>query len=365
MKGRSIAVQSSFRGAGLGNEIIPWAKSFIAARELGLELSVPAWNFNRYALPAAFGWGRRDLLRSEFHAHSPRSVEVTEAMYRATGEVDYGRAVKRLDVAHGWSARRSLTLRHRGMWGGYLAVRSATAFLKGQLLASPGVAAHVSRLLARRGRSINVVMHVRLGDFRSDYPGPGEFNRSLPIGWYVSVLDAITDALPADSWVGHVVSDAHADGLAPLLRDRRVHLASSRRVGSAGALDDLTLAASADLLVCSVSSFSMAAAFLSEAPYIWYRPQLSPVAGRLTLWGSEPQQRAEGSPTRVSLESPVEHHGRGVALDGGQGLPSHLVDLLLEGVRMRAAEADLIFYGAIPSEPGQRSRRTRLQLDPD
>jgi hypothetical protein len=341
----SVAAQESTRGAGLGNEVIPWAKAFIAARELNLELSSPAWMFNAYGLGSAFGWTRSSLAASEMIARSPRSVEVTEEMYRKTGESDYGRAIRQLSAEHRWRERRHLTLVHRGMWGGYLAVRSAREFVRGQLLAAPGVAQHLSSVY-EDDSLVNIVLHVRLGDFQTEPPGPGEFNRSVPLSWYTSVIDALEELLPARSWRGLVVSNAGPSDLRPLLENPHVQFASSIRQGPSSAADDLAVAAAADLLVCSVSSFSMAAGFLSTAPYIWYRPQLTPVGDWLSLWGAEEAQQVKGSPTQENLRhASRDAIGRAIAFDTGGQLPPRLATDLLRRRRSRAYENDLLYYG--------------------
>lgn len=345
--GASVAAQATVRGAGLGNELVPWAKAFIAARVLGLHLPPPAWLFNSYGLGDAFDWTRRSMARSWVRSVSPSRVEVTEEMYRGTGQHDYGDAVRTLARERGWMQRRNLTLIHRGMWGGYLAVRSARLFLRGKLLSAPGAAMAVSRWIDSGPPRINVVFHVRVGDFASEPPRAGQFNRSLPLSWYTSVAEALTQQLPDGSWQGWVVSDSDEERLQPLLAHKHVRFAASGRPRAIGAVDDFVLAMLADLLVCSVSSFSLGAAFLSDAPYLWFRPQLTPVGEYLSLWGHEEAQRAAGSPTRRNEQRlrGADIGGRGVPIGEGEPLSALLVEALLEGTRTERLETDLLYYG--------------------
>ena len=81
------------RGAGLGNEVIAWGKSYAAAEALGLRLLAPRWLLNRYHLGAQLGIGRSEMLRAELAARLLPAVEVTKELYRATGHADYGEAL--------------------------------------------------------------------------------------------------------------------------------------------------------------------------------------------------------------------------------------------------------------------------------
>jgi hypothetical protein len=122
------------------------------------------------------------------------------------------------------------------------------------------------------------------------------------------------------------------------------------------ACSDLLVAAHADLLVCSISSFSMWAAFLSNAPYIWFLPHLQNADGCYSIWGNEPQQQAPdgvtfsnavrvGAKTRLSDLLP-----RGVPVGSSGTVPPILLKQLEMRLRQKALATDLVSYGVVPSK---------------
>ena len=106
--------------------------------------------------------------------------------------------------------------------------------------------------------------------------------------------------------------------------------------------------ASCDLLVCSVSSFSMLASFLSDQPYLWFEPQLTPVDDFVTIWGGEASQRREGSLTRQALALRSGHvRWRGTPIPASGRVTLTASDLVKpEGGWDR--RRDLLYYGAVP-----------------
>jgi hypothetical protein len=117
-------------------------------------------------------------------------------------------------------------------------------------------------------------------------------------------------------------------------------------------LDDLAVLATSDVLISSVSSFSMLAAFLSDAPYLWYRNQLTDVGGYLTIWGHEQAQQSDGSPTLSAVREPDEYQAsRGIPYAIGDGLPEWLPERLKDTYAIRRLSRDLIYYGVVPTQP--------------
>ncbi len=135
---------------------------------------------------------------------------------------------------------------------------------------------------------------------------------------------------------------------------------------------DLLLMTQADLRVCSVSSYSLAASFLSDGLYVWYEPQLTLKQGLYTLWGQEEAQRAEGSPTSRSMkfvsevmatrtpgrDVPIEFLGS--AMNVGDPLPDSLVQLLNQRLRSRDSRTNLLEYGCLPQLEGERTQLGQL-----
>jgi hypothetical protein len=336
-----------WRGAGLGNEVFPWAKAYLASRELGFGLVQPPWGLNPRGYRREFGTARLDWLGHAALRTVMPSETVTDAMVRSTGQTDYGAAIRMLDTEFGWSRRRALALLHTGMSGGYLGIARARNFLRNTLL---GRLPHVCLDSPETGAGrLHVAVHLRLGDFveTSTGPGPGVFDECLPVEWYRSTLEAAQarfgDALHVD-----LMSD-DPERAARLLPEWSDHGNAPRR----SALEDLSVMATADLLICSISSFSMLAAFLSDAPYLWYHPHLSEQEGFLSIWGVDPAQGTDLTTANVRYERRVGASlpARGVAMRVGDELPTWLTDHLRMRVALRRRSADLIHFGVVP-DPG-------------
>ncbi|MFD9128984.1 hypothetical protein [Kitasatospora sp. NPDC059571] len=333
------------RGEGLGNEIFPWAKAYLASRELGFGMLPPAWGLNRRRYWEEFGTSRLDWCGHLALRAALPTQTVTDEMVRSTGESDYGAAIRVLDGEYGWSRRRALVLVHRNMTGGLVSIARSRNFLRNTLLGRlPDIGLDDCEPGADR---IHVAVHVRLGDFCATGPtgpGPGDTNERLPAEWYRSVLGALRERLgPAL----HIEIMSDDPGLvARMLPEWRESIAPPRST-----LGDLSVLAAADLLVCSISTFSMLAAFLSDAPYIWYRPHLAETDGFLSILGSRPDGRA----ATVAANAVREQRGaagmpaRGVPLGVGEGVPNWLADHLAAKVALRRRSADLIHFGVLPA----------------
>jgi hypothetical protein len=112
----------------------------------------------------------------------------------------------------------------------------------------------------------------------------------------------------------------------------------------------------ADLRICSISSYSLMASFLSNGLYIWYEPQLTYADGLYTLWGMEDAQRTKGSPTSQSVDlmktvepgSPWETGFKGYAMRTGSALPRGLAEQLHRKLLANDRSASLLEYGCLP-----------------
>src|ERR1700693_710344 len=128
-----VAEGLSWRGAGLGNEIIPWAKGFIGSQVLDAHLVGPCWGLNQRRYWRNFETSRLDFVGEALLRLLPIK-HFTEADYYSTGIVDYGKAIQAWADREGLLNRRHFIVSVGGMWGGYLAIRSARSFLLAQLL---------------------------------------------------------------------------------------------------------------------------------------------------------------------------------------------------------------------------------------
>lgn len=360
----SVARGSGPTGAGLGNEVIAWAKAYIAARELGLRLALPLWSLNRYRLYEEFGWSRAQMLASTVGSWMPPRVLISETRFRETGECDYGAAMKVIDRELALSERRAITVVHEGMWGGYLAIRTARAFLHAAVMGAPGVVQSLHSLGLPSDEALIVAVHVRLGDFAHGAPGPGQFNRSIPMAWYAQVIDHIREVAPEHKVRILLFSNAPAAQLAPLLRIPGTESVTRAPAMGGKAIHDLAAMISADLLVCSISSFSMLAAFLSGRHYLWFGDQLTPIANGLSLWGDEPAQQGNSGPTAINTRSLRSgERGRGVPIYNDGTFPAWLSDFLRHVSAIRRPDRDILTYGVVHKDSDLRQWRHERGFD--
>lgn len=146
-----------------------------------------------------------------------------------------------------------------------------------------------------------------------------------------------------------VVSDATEEELRPLTRTVRCELTVDQPRRD---VSDLLILASCDFLVCSISSYSLWAAFLSEARYGWFAPNLPPERGFGSIWGHEAEQQAPGAPTRIALDRAATLGdgvvARGVAIGEDGRVPDELIADLAHRAALKRRELDLLRYGVTP-----------------
>lgn len=338
-------------GAGLGNEFIPWARAWVAAQVLGARLINPAFGRNSRGYGKYFGTSRYDWVFNKAVGRLLPTIEFTEEDYLAQGGGEVGRAIARFAEARRLHERSAYVLVTGGMWGGFGHIQSARDFVRARLYQSPATARNLFRLRQKLDADkLLVTMHVRLGDFDNPVAADayrGKFNVSLPLAWYERVADALS-ALFGDSMQLLVVTDGQEHQLGTLVS--RYGAATTCGMTDSDCSDMLALAAG-DLTVCSVSSYSMWAAFLSDAPYLWFEPNLQQIDGFYSIWGHEPTQQRAGAPTRTAMRN-----GAGTAAEARPkgfpvGMEGRIPEALVEQLRVRLAArqrtTDLLHYGVL------------------
>lgn len=330
----SVPVLTSMRGQGLGNEVISWGKAISCAMELGGRALHPAWGLNRRDYWRDFSTSRVDW-------------SVHQAL-RVLPGIDVEEFPKSFDSYSDYiKSRRSELEGHRIIWhssgmaGGYRGIAEAREPLRAEFLRP----LHVRRSLFRSTRNLdanrlNVALHVRQGDFEdSSGPGPGEFNKRIPESWFRRVVEDLCRTFgPRLQLSIFSDSDVSFDEVVS-------HGASLHGGGSESVLSDVMMMADADLLVCSVSSLSMLAAFFSKSNYVWYEPQLGERDGRLSIWGHEERN------VDRAWDEKEERHGiqRGYAVGVDGLLPDTLKVSLEQTLCRKQIQSDLIMYGEIPA----------------
>ena len=263
-------------------------------------------------------------------------------------------ALRSFAEAHKLHQRHMFALVTDGLWGGYAHVQAAREFMRSTLYRSRYAARNLLQIQTRIDpRKIQIGMHVRLGDFVAPPSRIGEYRRmanaSLPIEWFDQHC-----RLPAkrvgDDWQLLLVSDGSQDQLAPLLAKHRCIITADIPQGDCS--DALALAG-ADLMVCSASSYSSLAAFLSDSPYVWFAGNLYAHAeGCYSLHGddtnSPTQMQRNRAAVQYFLNPPALSSARGTAVDADGQLPHAVLDAAVRRREARRWELDLVRGGVTP-----------------
>ncbi len=344
------------QGHGLGNELVPWARAFLASQVLNARLLPPAFGLNRREYWRHFGTAPDDWIYHRAIERLLPAVPFTEADYLEHGGDDVVVALRRFAAARSLQRRAAYVLITEGLWGGFYHVQSARDFMRATLYQSRFAAANLLRLRERIDPDrILVGMHVRLGDFKPAVPAAEHRdvpNVALPLEWFCNIADSLRRLLP-DQLQFLLVSDGTPEQLRPLMQ--RVPCITSADLPNGDCSDALALADS-DLLVCSASTYSHLAAFLSDSPYIWFAPNLYQHAeGCYSTGNPETDLRRPDSPRMRALRDFVAHRdhwaSRGFAVDMDGEVSAQLVQILRERHARRRWQSDLMRGGVSPVRP--------------
>lgn len=332
------------RSSGLGNELFLMAKAFIAARELNLTMLPTAWALNVRGYRRFFGSTPLDFLRPYALRALLPTYRFSEAAFVATGERDYGKAVVAYAHRHRLWNKRAFLLLTDGLWGEFYAIRSAAPYVLRTLYATHHTLEnlyHYEKLTA--DRPLVVAVNIRLGDFAvptADTDFRGLWNTRIPLEWYIRVCRSLREAL-GDKVTFYLVTDGPETELRVFLGEFSPITHFDRTNAD---ISNLLVMAQADALVCSISSYSEWAAFLSKAPYVWYRPHLRRVGEYETIWGSLGED--------PELLTPDDgRHPRGIAVGDDGRLPAWLPAYLRQRRSMNAIASDLVKGGGVRNTP--------------
>ena len=337
-----IPQRISRRGAGLGNELHGWAKAYLAAEVLGAKALPPAWGRNSRGYWQYFNSRRLDWLHQSLLMALLPTYVFDEEQYLAMGVRDFGDAVKVYADRHNLLTQPAFVFSTGGMWGGLSILSPAFPFVRNVLYSARGTVHNLSNLHRRTpSGAIIIAIHVRLGEFARRVPDPGkpawsQWNWALPLDWYVEVCRSVKYQLD----VPHtfvLFTDGSPEELEPLIREIAPITLFDQRIN---VCSDLLAMASADLLICSRSSFSMWAAALSNRPYIWPAETLYSSVDRLAIWD-------HGEPT-VGEETPGRQQPRGIPIGSAGEVPPDVIRYLESIYSRKASSTDLVFYGRIP-----------------
>lgn len=344
---------STLRGAGLGNELFAWSKAFLASQVLDAKILHPAFGLNRRQYYRDFGTSRFDWLGQRVLTTSLPVVEFGEAAYWSTGKPDFEEAVAVFAEQQGLFRRENYVFAVNGMWGGFLAIRKARTFVMAELMRARNAVGNLHAILGSIEQDkLVIAVHIRGGDFRAasdetDYRG--RFNVALPIDWYVSTCESLEAAFPGR--IRFVLVTDASDGSVKPFVDRFNPLTTSHLQNTTPS--DLLVMGMADSIVCSVSTFSMWGAFLSDGPYFWFAPHLQSHGEHGSLWGNESAEQNNG-PTASNLRRVINGTkgdgtiARGIPIGFGDTIPESAIEVLEARLRTRALSKDLIYSGVAP-----------------
>lgn len=223
-------------------------------------------------------------------------------------------------------------------------INPARSWVWSVLSSAAGASGRMNAFLGETaGATFRIGVHIRRGDFEAMSGDiKGKFNIAIPLDWYRGILSRILPVLPAHSVVC-VFSDSSIDARDFLPANTQgVQVWLPKYPGHDTA--DLLALASCDLVLCSVSSYSIMAAWLGRKPYVWLRDQMHEHAGRFSIWGQEILQgnwlQAESlAADPGALPSPCVP----ASLNGSLNL-KHLEKIMTEGFS-EARQHDPIRYG--------------------
>jgi hypothetical protein len=345
------------QGHGLGNELVPWARAFLASQVLDARLLPPAFGLNRRGYWRDFHSPPDDWIYHRAIERLLPVVNFTEADYLAHGGADVVAALRSFAAANRLQQRSMYVLVTEGLWGGYYHVQAARDFIRSTLYRSRYAPGNLLRLRDRIDPDrILVGMHVRLGDFKPP-ASPEVYRRaanvSLPLEWFRNVALSLQRALGAELQL-LLVSDGTQAQLQPLL-DAVPCITTGDLPG--GDCSDALALADADLLVCSASTYSTLAAFLSDSPCVYFAPSLyrhpegcysSGDAAADARRPDGPRQRALQEFMAVAARDPAAWMSRAVAVDIDGTIPHALIETLRRRRAARRWQADLTRFGVAP-----------------
>ena len=320
----------STRGAGLGNEVFPWAKAYLGAIAFDARLVDPPFLLNPRRYDRELEVGGIGATVRYLAAFSLPATTIDQPLFDTLGGADYYDAMCSLRAQLG--TKSGLILRHTtGMRNGYLGIRRARPFLRSRLLGTEAVLRHLASLPAVGDGVVTFGLHIRGGDFDSQ-------QRVAP-----DVLDSVHRELdrPLQVYVASNLPSGRLEDLLDLPGCGVTLLSGS-------ATEDLAVLASCDFIIPSISSYSLLAIFLSDAFYCWPQEHLNDTGGWLSIWGHE--SSSGGPATTESIASQMSEDVRvvrGIPVPATPSWPRWLPDALADRALVRATSTDLCMYGVV------------------
>jgi len=239
------------QGPGLGNLLLPWARSVIAARTYRLSSLAPTWPQVKIGpllrRESDFRFYGRLFKNAEGDIGGIKKLRLLSTLRKIT-EYEFARDPDT------WAQRDDHLVIFEGPGANFVAIVSDHDLVRTELLKIT-LPNHQHGLYFEFKYSISV--HVRLGDFAQASP-------SRPISWCISVVTRLRKAMGQETPV-YVFSDGKDEELRPLLQ-----LPLVRRLAFGSSIADILALSQANVLIANGGSpFSTWASYLGRMPVIW------------------------------------------------------------------------------------------------
>ena len=343
-------------GAGLGNEIFNFAKVQIANNEFPGFIHFPKYRSKLHKLPENFKhkgdktyWMK--MLKAKLFK---QLIIIDENLYFKSaeniGSWEYSAVLKEIIRLN---PEKKHILHKSKMSGGYLSIKSYRNSIL-SLISYQKNSKEFSVAIHIRG-AINSDKKLRFSK-NADYKKENEnltfgaFNFETPLSFYLESLNYLFKNLDQKETIFKIVTNLSSENikiksLISFIQKNKFRF----KLINDDQIVCLCEIASSELIIPSISSFSLLAIFLSEAKYFWPIKNLYKHENFLSIWGYEERQY-KGGPTE--LNQIIVANGDSDSDLPIRGLPfpfEHQIDLIdWLNENLTNISTDLIYYGVIP-----------------
>lgn len=341
------------RGAGLGNEMINWGKAFIVGQLINGCVLHPAWGLNSRNYRKNFKTVRFDWLYQRALCAVLPTIDFTDEIREEHGG-DLITSFKAFAAENQLDTRPAIIIKMSGMGGGFEQLGAARNFLIQKLLATNNTVNNLTKIdMSMSREKLRIGLHIRRGDFIKPLANENhtsKFNISINLNWYMNFCRNLL-IIFKNNVEFLVITDASDDEIKPILDTFPCFTTYNHDYRD---VSDLLALSQCDFVLCSISSYSMWAVFLSSGVYGWYKPQLHLDGNYYSIWGHETSQAHPDSPHNTSLKAALslrkaggDPNGRGFAIPDDGTAPEQLLVELEQILAKKSRHFDLIRYGVI------------------
>jgi hypothetical protein len=257
-------------GPGLGNLLLPWARSIVASKKYNLRQVSPTWP----QIKAGPILRREKDFRTyhDFFSLSSDQVKGFRKMYLLSSlkKIPESNLCK-IDFSNVNSYLEDAIVVFQGM--------DINKPFDGLLMHHTLIADELFSMTKRKHKKgldfdfrNSISVHVRFGDFssvkNSQSLSDGRRNSRIPISWYIHKIQIIRQSLDLKIPV-YIFSDGQDNEMLELL-----NLPNVQRITFGSSIADLIALSRSKILIASGSTFSMWASYLGRMPVIWHKGQL-------------------------------------------------------------------------------------------